>query len=307
MLATNQIHLGDCLEVMNDIDDGAVDMILCDLPYGTTACDFDKRVKRAGLNLIIKAIEALKVNPLLVAALRALTVELYELPINPLDLWPHFKRIIKPNGAVVMTASQPFTSVLVMSNLAWFKCEWVWEKDVHSNFANAKYHPLKYHESVLVFSKDSVDYHPQIFRDKRPSNHSGSFVGKRDGMSNTIFKPQERQKSYERFPKSIIKFNTPKHNDSDNGSLHPTQKPVALFAYLIRTYSNPGGLILDPTAGSATTAIAAIDTGRNWLCIEKDEGYYNLAKERIEERLLQPFLPEIVERPKERAEQLSLV
>jgi site-specific DNA-methyltransferase (adenine-specific) len=224
---------------MKQIDDKSVDLILCDLPYGTTACKWDT--------------------------------------IIPFDkLWKQYERIIKENGSIILTASQPFTSALVMSNPKLFKCEWIWDKRNPTNFCMANKQPLKYHESVLVFYKSQPTYNPQKWSGKK--NH-------KQGNSKTNFAETRGQinrvdddLSGLKFPKSIIEFS--KH--SSQCGLHPTQKPVALFEYLIKTYTNEGDLVLDNCIGSGTTAIACINTKRNFIGIELLEEYCKIANERIE-------------------------
>lgn len=261
MLEPGRVYLGDCLEVMGEIADGSVDMILCDLPYGTTACAWDSRI-----------------------------------PLEP--LWAHYKRVIKPNGAIVLTASQPFTSVLVMSNLAWFKYEWVWQKTNAGDFMSSSSRPRKMHENICVFYDSQPTYNPQfqkgkpyIDKPRRRTNRIADSAMPNLGIANHGF----------RFPSSIQKV-----SNGNNGIVHPTQKPVALFAYLIRTYTNPGELVLDNCIGSGTTAIAAIETGRRWIGIEKDAEYHRLATERIEQRLKQPFLPGLVEPVRVNGKQLAM-
>ena len=238
MLEKNSVHHGDCLELMKLIEDKSIDLILADLPYGTTACKWDTII-----------------------------------PFEP--LWEQYKRIIKDNGAIVLTASQPFTSALVMSNIKMFKYEWIWEKHQGTNPMNAKISPLKSHENILCFGK-KIKYNPQMgkgkpyygfYSDKKQSDVYGG--GKSLHRSN----PEGS-----RYPKTVLYFT------KDNGKrLHPTQKPVALFEYLIKTYTNEGDLVLDNCAGSFTTAIAAENTKRNWICIEQLEEYCEIGKKRIEE------------------------
>lgn len=246
MLNLNEIHHGDCLELMRHIPNGSVDMILCDLPYGTTACKWDT--------------------------------------IIPFDkLWEQYERIIKPNGAIVLTAVQPFTSALVMSNPKLFKCEWIWHKTKATNYVKARQMPMKYHESVLVFGKKAVTYNPEMEVGKPYVK-----VTKSTASETAIFKDTRPVGSAnvnhgERFPSSIQKIGNP-----NNGSLHPTQKPVALFEYLIRTYTNPGEVVLDNCAGSFTTAVAAENTGRRWICIEQEAKYCDIGRARLAAR--QPLL-----------------
>ena len=206
----NQVIQGDCLEVMKDIPDKSIDMILCDLPYGTTACKWDTII-----------------------------------PFEP--LWEQYERIIKDNGAIVLTASQPFTSALVMSNIKMFKYEWIWDKVNPSGFQIAKYNPMKQHENIVVFGRGSVNYNPiKTPRNKtKKSRHYG-----KSSESNPISKLDSSVRVYnDYYPKTIISFS----NANRTNRLHPTQKPVALFEYLIKTYTNEGDLILDNCAGSGTT------------------------------------------------------
>ena len=239
-----QLLHGDCLDLMQGIPDKSVDMILCDLPYGTTACKWDTVI-----------------------------------PFEP--LWAQYKRLIKDNGAIVLTASQPFTSALVMSNPKWFKYEWIWEKNRGSNFAATKFQPMKEHENILVFANGRVNYHPQkqpraeggLSRIKHPINASNT--GKRQAYGEITDK-KKTSMSPERCPRSIQKFNT-------EVGLHPTQKPVALMAYLIKTYTNEGETVLDNCMGSGTTGVACIQTGREFIGIEKDDQYFEIAKNRIED------------------------
>jgi len=247
-MEVNKIYLGDCLEVMKDIDDKSIDMILCDLPYGITACKWD---------VII--------------------------PFEP--LWEQYHRIIKDNGAIVLTASQPFTSALVMSNIKNFKYEWIWEKAVGSNFTCLKYQPMKEHENILVFSKNRHNYYPIMQPRKgkgleRILNPFHTISNKGGEYLNKIKKKNVNGNYSElRYPSSVQYFN----NREDSRGLHPTQKPVALFEYLIKTYTKEGDLVLDNCIGSGTTAIACLNTGRNFIGIEKDPNYFEIANKRIQE------------------------
>ena len=244
----NEVYHGDCLELMHDIDDKSIDMILCDLPYGTTACKWDSII-----------------------------------PFEP--LWNHYKRIIKNNGAIVLTASQPFTSALVMSNIKMFKYEWIWIKNRITGFANAKKQPLRNYESILVFYGLFPTYNPQGLSRVNKTVKNGKTVGgeslrsdiaETSGKGNLRTAGHTYTQEFTGYPKQTLN-NIPE----DLQKLHPTQKPVALFEYLIKTYTNEGELILDNCAGSGTTAIAAINTNRNYILMEKDEGYFNIAKDRI--------------------------
>jgi len=239
----SKVYLGDCLEIMPTIADKSVDMILCDLPYGTTACKWDTVI-----------------------------------PFEP--LWREYKRIIKPHGAIVLTASQPFTSALVMSNPKMFKYEWIWEKNRGSNFATTKYMPMKEHENILVFGNGQSKYNPikevrsKGGRDRVKYPINASNTGKRDGIGGMI--DTDRGIIGElRLPRSVQKFNT-------EVGLHPTQKPVALFEYLIKTYTNEGDLVLDNCAGSGTTGVACQNLNRDYILIEKDPKYYEIILQRLQ-------------------------
>lgn len=233
----NELWNGDCLELMKDIREGSVDMILCDLPYGTTACSWDS--------------------------------------VIPFDeLWTHYRRLIKPNGAIVLTASQPFTSLLVASNVEMFRHAWVWNKSKAANFPQVKKHPLKVHEDIVVFTSKGSSYSPQMTHGVM--RKKGGYVTKNDDVAVSAGAPEKCNDLY--YPKSLLDFSIAGNKDA---GLHPTQKPVALFEYLIKTYTNPGETVLDNCAGSGTTAIACMNTKRNYICIERDESYYGRAKERI--------------------------
>jgi len=246
MLQINSVNNGNCLELMNDIDDKSIDMILCDLPYGVSACKWDSVI-----------------------------------PFEP--LWEHYKRIIKDNGAIVLTASQPFTSALVMSNIKMFKYEWIWEKSIAFGFVHAKNQPMKKHENVLVFSKAPMG-HISLLGNKRMIYNPIGVI--ESGLKTVMSKPKtlgarpkQDGKSYMSmtgFPATVQKF------VNDKG-LHPTQKPVALFEYLIKTYTNEGELVLDNCAGSGTTAIACLKTNRNYILIEQETKYCDIANKRIAE------------------------
>lgn len=235
-----QMLLGDCLEVMGDIDAGSVDLILCDLPYGTTRNKWDS--------------------------------------VIDLDrLWKHYKRIIKPNGAIVLTAQTPFDKVLASSNMGMLRYEWIWEKTLATGHLNAKRMPLKSHENVLVFYKSLPTYNPQ--KTQGHARKVSSAAHKVNSKQSTNYNPVglTSYDSTERYPRSVIKFAT----DKQKSALHPTQKPVALMEYLILTYTNPGDLVLDNAAGSGSTLVAAKNLGRQFIGIEKDEHYYEICVERL--------------------------
>jgi DNA modification methylase len=235
------IH-GDCLEIMMDIPAKSIDMILCDLPYGTTQCSWDS--------------------------------------IIPFErLWLPYKRIIKDKGAIVLFGSQPFTSALIMSNPSLFKYEWIWEKSKASNFLNSAKEPLKAHENILVFYKKPPQYNPQ----KAPGSPFNKGIRKNEnGLFTEAFGPLKSNVTINnetglRCPRSVQYFITAERE----GKLHPTQKPVSLCEFLIKTYTNEGMTVLDNCAGSGTTAIACINSKRHYICIEKEEKYFNIASERI--------------------------
>ena len=238
-----QLLQGDCIELMKEIPDKFIDMILADLPYGTTACKWDV--------------------------------------IIPFDkLWMQYKRIIKNNGVIVLTASQPFTSVLIASNLEMFKYELIWQKERPTNFMMGNKQILKYHENVCVFYEHQPTYNP-ILEEKPPENKRKNKPRK---MTNAVYGITEGEKYEERVVSGGIKdFNYPHSIQffSMERGLHPTQKPVPLFEYLIKTYSQENEIVLDNTAGVCTTAIAAKNTNRRWICIEKEEEYCQVSVKRI--------------------------
>lgn len=254
------LHCGDCLEFMRGMAAGSVDAVVTDLPYGTTACAWDEVI-----------------------------------PFAP--MWEAVRHVLKPRGVFVTTASQPFTSRLVMSNLEWFRYEWVWEKTNAVDFMMAKMRPRKMHENILVFSAETHDYCPQMER-------GTPYLDKPRQRSNRIMDsamPNLGIANYgARYPSSVRRF-----SNGNNNIDHPTQKPVALYAYLIRTYTNPGDTVLDICAGSGTTLVAAIETGRNAIGVELDAAYYAIAQRRIADAQAQP--PLIPHTPEPQAEQVSLL
>lgn len=232
MVELNTIYNEDCLVGMTDIPDKSIDMILCDLPYGTTRNKWDT--------------------------------------VIPLDeLWEQYDRVIKDNGAIVLTAQTPFDKVLGASNIKRLKYEWIWRKPAGTGHLNVKKMPMKNHENVLVFYKKLPTYNPQMT--------PGKPYTRKSGRASTNYNPQvpvETVISGERYPLTVQEFK------SDRG-LHPTQKPVELFEFLIKTYTNEGETVLDNCMGSGTTAIAAINTGRNYIGYELDPDYHSIAEERI--------------------------
>lgn len=230
------LHLGDCLEIMKQIADKSVDAIICDLPYGTTACKWDSVI-----------------------------------PFEP--LWAQYKRIIKDNGAIVLTASQPFTSALVMSNPKWFKYQWIWDKKIPSGMSYARFQPMRQHEDVLVFCNGKTPYNAQTIKRDKPIKGGGMSKGETTNNNKLV----ALHKTYEyKNPTTIIAFDKVR-----KGSIHPTQKPVELVEYFVKTYTNQGDTVLDNCMGSGTTGIACKNLNRNFIGIEQDANYFEIAKGRI--------------------------
>lgn len=237
MNQTNLIH-GDCLELMKNIPDGSVDMILCDLPYGTTACKWDTVI-----------------------------------PFEP--LWEQYNRIIKDNGAIVLFGSEPFASQLRLSNLKMYRYDWIWEKAKATLFTQCKKRPLSANENILVFYKKQPIYNPQMSEGMPYKARKNIKQSEEWGFGNV-----RNDNNGMRYPRTVIKF---KSGDRD-GRLHPTQKPVSLLEYLVKTYTNEGDLVLDNCMGSGSTGVACVNTGRQFIGIELDPGYFEIAEKRISER-----------------------
>lgn len=238
----NRTYFGDCLDVMKLIDNNSIDMILCDLPYGTTRCRWDS-------------------------------------VIDLRKLWIEYKRIIKVNGAIVLTAQTPFDKVLGASNLEMLKYEWIWEKTQATGHLNAKKMPLKAHENILVFYKDLPTYNPQKTNGHKPINSYTKYV---KTQNNTELYGKMKQEisgggDTDRYPRSVLLYSS----DKQKSCLHPTQKPLALMEYFIATYSNEGETILDNCAGSGTTGLAAKNLNRNYIMIENDEVNYKICIDRL--------------------------
>ena len=239
MLELDKIHLGDCLELMPSIPSKSIDMILCDLPYGTTACEWDSIIDMG-------------------------------------KLWAEYQRIIKDNGAIVLTACNEFTFLLYNSNPKLFRYRWIWKKSLATGFLLAKKQPLRNFEDILVFYKKQPTYNPISFR-KKNQRHL------KNNKECSIYQTK-RNESFideDRKPTTILEFTSANTGSNINTTIHPTQKPVALFEYLIKTYTNEGELVLDNCSGSGTTAIACLNSNRHFICIEKDETYYKKSLERI--------------------------
>jgi site-specific DNA-methyltransferase (adenine-specific) len=260
MMPTYQLHHGDCLDLMKSIPDQSVDLILNDPPYSTTSCEWDTMI---------------------------------DLPL----MWTEYRRIIKPNRPIVMTAAQPFTTVLAASNLSWFKYEWIWVKNRPTNFAHAKNKPMKKHENVLVFSegttvhasqsKSRMPYYPQGLVEvvnpkkvtKKASELTDAFFQGRKGHG-------EFTREFTNYPHSVLEFPT------DQLGLHPTTKPIKLMEFLIQSYTLPGEIVLDNTMGSGTTGVAAANTGRSFVGMEQDDKYFAMSEDRIKAAYAEPITPE---------------
>lgn len=239
----NLMH-GDCLELMKSIPDASVDMILCDLPYGTTACKWDS--------------------------------------VIPFDaLWEQYKRIAKPKSAIVLTASQPFTSALGASNLGDLKYSWYWRKTRATGHMNAKKMPMKDVEDVLVFYRAMPTYNPQGLKPmNKVQKNSASHIARGISTDPTSvltggITAETWTQEWTNYPRQVLDF------ASEGSTVHPTQKPVALMEYLIKTYTDEGDVVLDCVMGSGTTGVACANTGRNFIGMELDAGYFQIAKDRI--------------------------
>lgn len=243
---TQEIWLGDCLELMKNIPDKSVDMILCDLPYGIIRAKWDS--------------------------------------VLPLDeLWFFYKKILKNNGIVCLFAASPFDKILGVSNLPWLKYEWIWEKTQATGFFNAKKMPMKAHENILVFYDKKPTYNPQKTLGHKPINKytKKSSVCNKTEVYGSVKKDISGGGETCRYPRTVLKFASDKQKNKLTGLIHPTQKPVALLEYLIKTYTNEGDLVLDNCAGSGSTLVAAKNLNRQFIGIEKEEKYYNICLERL--------------------------
>ena len=233
---------GDCLELMKDIPDKSIDMILCDLPYGTTDCKWDN--------------------------------------VIPFEtLWEQYNRIIKDNSAICLFGQQPFTSKLINSNLKLFRYEWIWQKTKSTGFMNAKKMPLKSHENILIFYKKLPTYNPQGIVNNVSIKAGRSEKGNIRVYGKTGCGNPDYIQTASNYPKDVITFSNP----SNKGHKHPTQKPVALLEYLIRTYTNEGEIVLDNCMGSGSTCVACVNTNRHYIGFELDPQYYDIACKRLNE------------------------
>lgn len=236
------LRQGNCLELMKEIPDGSVDMVLCDMPYGTTRCKWDVQLS--------------------------------------LDkLWEQYNRIVKENGAIVLFAAEPFASVLRLSNIKNFKYDWVWDKVKGTGFLNAKKQPMRGHEMVCVFYRKQCEYNPQKTQGHKRKVSLSEHKQGRKATENYGKHGLTSYDSTERYPRSILTVSS----DTQKSALHPTQKPVFLLEYMIRTYTSPGDTVLDNCMGSGSTGVACVNTGRGFIGIELNDGYFNIAQNRIEE------------------------
>ena len=242
-MSSIELYQGDCLEVMKNIENGSVDLILTDPPYGTTACKWDSVI-----------------------------------PFEP--MWEQLNRIVKPNGAIVLFGSEPFSSALRMSNIKSYKYDWVWDKKKGGNPLLAKIQPIKIHENIIIFGEKKINYYP-IMIDREKPKKRGKNSGKISETTNNCF--SENKVYDKKYPKTLLEFS----NANQKNRIHPTQKPVALLEYLIKTYTLEGETVLDFTMGSGSTGVACINTNRNFIGIELDPTYFQIAKDRIEQAQLQ--------------------
>lgn len=236
---------GDCLELMNWIPDSSIDMVLSDLPYGTTRCRWDA-------------------------------------PINLQELWEQYRRVVKENGAIALFSAQPFTTELISSNKAMYRYEWIWRKTQPSGFMNAKKMPLRTHENIEIFYRKPPTYNPQMTHGHQ--RKTATAYGTRESDGSSCYGREERNYTYDstdRYPVDVLQYST-----GDKAKrLHPTQKPVDLLEYLVKTYTNPGETVLDNCMGAGSTGVACLNTGREFVGIELDPEYYQIAKERIEQHV----------------------
>ena len=241
-----ELYKGDCLEVMKGIESGSIDAIITDPPYGTTACKWDSVID-------------------------------FDL------MWEQLNRIIKPNGAIVLFGSQPFTSALIMSNPKMFKYEWIWQKNKATGHLNAKIMPMKEHENIIIFGKGKINYIPQMTEGHKRYCSTGSNVGKKSTTYGKETDDKIYRASNKRYPKTIlpIPYEFGRKVGEKTGRVHPTQKPLELMEYLISTYTKENETVLDFTMGSGSTGVACVNTNRNFIGIEMDDKYFDIATERI--------------------------
>lgn len=242
---TFTLYHGDCLDAMDAIPDGSVDMVLCDLPYGTTACKWDSVI-----------------------------------PFGP--LWDHYRRVVKPNGAIVLFGAEPFASALRLSNLSMYKYDWYWKKPRGTGHLNAKKQPLRDVETLSVFYDRQPTYNPQFTQGTPYTAMKGGKAAKVSEAGDTTYGRFMNGAAFRndnpgvRYPKQVLEFGV-----VERGTLHPTQKPVPLLEYMIRTYTNEGDVVMDNTMGSGSTGVAAANIGRRFMGIELDDKYFDIAAGRV--------------------------
>lgn len=246
MIPANSLLLGDCLGYLPEIEDESVDCVLADLPYGTTKARWDH-------------------------------------PIDLEKLWPEYKRVIKPNGAILLFSQTPFDKKLGVSNLKWLRYEWIWEKSNATGFLNARRMPLKAHETILVFYRRLPYYNPQKTNGHRPVNAYKRLAANQNKSQiyGNVREDSEGGGETDRFPRDVLRYPSDKQKRMRDGTIFPVQKPVALCEYLIKTYTRPGELVLDNCCGSGSTLLAARNMGRNFIGMELDDQPYELAEERL--------------------------
>lgn len=291
-----QLFQGNCLKLMENIPDKSVDMILCDLPYGTTQCKWDIVIP---LNDYVKLGKKILYEKDVIFACVQNRKSLDEGKEwfhrnKERGLWTHYGRIIKDNGAIVLFGIEPFSTNLRISNLNQYRHEWYWNKINGGNFVQSKNHPLKIIENIIVFSKQKVNYYPQLIknskeyaeilkaknRNKKESSFTQTVPDKYFKMASGKFQSQTDEEYS--FPKNLIEISKFTSECNSRNRVHPTQKPVVLLEYLIKTYTNDDETVLDNCMGSGSTGVACVNTGRNFIGMELDEKYFNIAKERIE-------------------------
>jgi len=250
-----KLYKGDCLEIMPTLEAGSVDAIITDLPYGTTACEWDSIIPLA-------------------------------------EMWKQVKRVLKPNGAFITTASQPFTSILIVSNLEMFKYENIWNKQRGTDWQLANNRPLKAHENIVVFGNGTITYNPQKTKRDKPMDVSNwKFLSAHNGEHGSFgSKEHDKKIYYDKFPISVFELSGQIAEVNNTNRVHPTQKPVALYRRLVRTYTNEGETVLDIAMGSGTTIEAAFMEGRKSIGIERKPAYYSIAEKRIQQAAQQPAL-----------------
>jgi site-specific DNA-methyltransferase (adenine-specific) len=277
------LYKGDCLEVMDKlIADGiVVDAIICDPPYQTTDCSWDLLIPFNSHIMVSKGKKLIPIyrDEYILQELKSgkdynETIEYFD--VNSKEgMWQKLNKLIKPNGAIVLFGSEPFSSALRMSNIKQFKYDWVWNKVKGGNFAVLKYQPYKIHEIISVFSKATHNYYPI----KTPQKERTGKVYSSSESAPLKYNDNKERTYKEKHPKSILEIS----NANQKGKVHPTQKPVALMEYLIKTYTNKNELVLDFTIGSGSCGVAAKNLNRKFIGIEMDENYFNIAKKRIED------------------------